>query len=69
MTKARDPYAHLSGDELLDAQAEWERTHPEEMEQARAEMVGWQAAKLNDLEREAWDGERRAPRAPSRYHD
>lgn len=62
LAKARDPFAHLSGDELLDAHEAWLRANPDQVAEMKEEMADWQAPNLSDLEPEEWDAETRAPR-------
>lgn len=59
---ARDPFAHLSGEELMQADAAWAREHPEEVRSVRNEMEAWDSANLDNLEPEYWDDAPRAPR-------
>ena len=54
---SRDPYAHLSGHELLEAYARWAREHPEEMAAQAEELEKWQAIPWDGLAEEDWSAE------------
>jgi AbrB family looped-hinge helix DNA binding protein len=55
MTKVQDPYAHMTAEELLAAEGEWQAAHPDEVKAMREEMEEWDAVDLGDLASELGD--------------
>jgi AbrB family looped-hinge helix DNA binding protein len=62
VSPARDPYAHLSDAELMEADAAYLREHPEEVAWMQEEAALWDGTLQDGLEPEEWDAKTRLPR-------